>query len=660
MTESQSSSGPCAQGESYLATAATMPSEGTWKRERVRTQTLIEDSKASSLLGLIHETFVRAVLRRNRIGRLLALCPLLLSVHCLASWILGVSAISDLRPDDYSQNGVTLLTADNFEDFITSHKYVLVQFYAPWCGHCKQFRTEYIKAAQKLQERDPPIPFGVVDATVDTKLAELYGVRGYPTLKFFVSGKDMEYAGGRMWDNIVAWVDKKSGPILVHLKTAEEVNVFFDAKAKDATPSGSSAAIGGGIVVAFCDDPEKIETLEDVGVTFDDIFFGLAPNSLLRQVVDDATIARGQAVVDAESSVKNLPSVKITDGDVVYMRYPFDEGAAVAPIVTPDAISIKGQEEYWERVGDDIRFFIAVYSMPNVNVFTGENAALLFNDPRPMLVYFRDEGRGALASESHKDGIVTQQQLIEDSLHQLAVKYKQDFVVVLAGAEQPMDMRLMDYVSVDYEDLPCIRIVKDPTDGMVKYKLPIQLPDTESEDSDLNYLNNALAVTPSKIEDFCEDFLDARAAPHLKSQHAPSQNTRDQGQVFTLVGEEFLDTLKSSDVLVKFYAPWCGHCKKLEPLYRDLAAKYNVPDSTVLIAKFDATANDLPLEVEEVIQGYPTLKLYRRNDPEYHSVHYVGDRNLDTMIQFVEQYRSKDTDSPSEDAAAQEATKDEL
>ena len=41
-----------------------------------------------------------------------------------------------------------------------------------------------------------------------------------------------------MWDNIVAWVEKKAGPLLVKLETAEEVNVFFDEKSREATPSG--------------------------------------------------------------------------------------------------------------------------------------------------------------------------------------------------------------------------------------------------------------------------------------------------------------------------------------------------------------------------------------------------------------------------------------
>lgn len=119
-----------------------------------------------------------------------------------------VNTVSAIETDE----GVLVLTDENFDEELKKHDNLLVEFYAPWCGHCKKLAPEYAAAAEELGKKDPPMFVAKVDATEEKALAERFAVQGFPTLVFFKNGEKTEYTGGRTTDTIVAWVSKKSGP----------------------------------------------------------------------------------------------------------------------------------------------------------------------------------------------------------------------------------------------------------------------------------------------------------------------------------------------------------------------------------------------------------------------------------------------------------------
>lgn len=96
--------------------------------------------------------------------------------------------------------------------------------------------------------------------------------------------------------------------------------------------------------------------------------------------------------------------------------------------------------------------------------------------------------------------------------------------------------------------------------------------------------------------------MENKLEPFLKSEEIPESNDEP---VKVAVAKNFDDVVVNNgkDTLIEFYAPWCGHCKKLTPIYEELAQK--LANEDIAIVKMDATANDVPSTYD--VRGFPTL-----------------------------------------------------
>jgi protein disulfide-isomerase-like protein len=104
---------------------------------------------------------------------------------------------------------VNLLDDSSFDEFINTKKKVLVMFYAPWCGHCKNMKPAYVEAARDITSFVPGSYLAAVDATKATKLSERFKLQGFPTLKYFESGNfKFDYQGGRAKNDFVEFMRK--------------------------------------------------------------------------------------------------------------------------------------------------------------------------------------------------------------------------------------------------------------------------------------------------------------------------------------------------------------------------------------------------------------------------------------------------------------------
>nr|ACO10726.1 disulfide-isomerase A3 precursor [Caligus rogercresseyi] len=143
------------------------------------------------------------------------------------------------------------------------------------------------------------------------------------------------------------------------------------------------------------------------------------------------------------------------------------------------------------------------------------------------------------------------------------------------------------------------------------------------------------AFSMDALSKFLSDYKDGSLEPYMKSEALPDNS---KNAVKVVVGknfEELIGSEKTKDILIEFYAPWCGHCKKLTPIYDELGEA--MKDENVLIAKMDATANDVPPEFN--VRGFPTLFWIPAGGKP---VSYEGGREKIDFIQYIAKHATEE------------------
>uniref|UniRef100_A0A2P2L957 Thioredoxin domain-containing protein n=1 Tax=Rhizophora mucronata TaxID=61149 RepID=A0A2P2L957_RHIMU len=142
------------------------------------------------------------------------------------------SNLDPYKSPEVDEKDVVVLKEGNFSDFIGKNKFVMVEFYAPWCGHCQALAPEYAAVATELKSED--VVLAKVDAIEESELAQVYDVQGFPTVYFFVDGVHKPYPGQRTKDAIVTWIKKKTGPGIYNITTLDDAERVLTSESKVA------------------------------------------------------------------------------------------------------------------------------------------------------------------------------------------------------------------------------------------------------------------------------------------------------------------------------------------------------------------------------------------------------------------------------------------
>ncbi|NXJ80603.1 PDIA2 isomerase, partial [Trogon melanurus] len=131
------------------------------------------------------------------------------------------------------EDDVLVLHEHNFARALSEHRLLLVEFYAPWCGHCQRLAPAYAQAATTLRNESSPARLGKVDATAQVALASEFGITSYPMLKLFLDGNrthPLAYTGRMDAEGIVRWMQRRAGPSATLLQDTDTAAAFVSSQ----------------------------------------------------------------------------------------------------------------------------------------------------------------------------------------------------------------------------------------------------------------------------------------------------------------------------------------------------------------------------------------------------------------------------------------------
>jgi len=455
---------------------------------------------------------------------------------------------------------VTNLDHKTWADVVDKKDFTLVEFYAPWCGHCKSLAPEYKKLAESFVGNDN-VAIADFDCTGEGNdvIQNKYGIQGFPTIKLFKKGEEfLSYEGERKFEAIKAWLNKKTGPSVATLKNKDELDALIKKSDEEKT----------NLLVGFF-EKEDSESRKAFNAAADSKGF------------DDFAFAEIIALDDAAESTYGADATK---DDVVLFRHFDDKRLSSSDFANLQEWAIGEGYPLVEEIAKAYKRLSAGKAPVGV----------LFIDPKG-------------------DNEVTLKEINE-----VATKFKGK--IAFAHADGVQYAQYAKNLGVNTDSLPELVV----TDLQNRKNFPYKSTDNKLENEG--------------ISKWIQGILDGSVQPFLKSQPVPSKNDEP---VKVVVGKNFDEIVMddSKDVLLEFYAEWCGHCKKFAPEYEKLATK--VADiENLVIAKIDGSENDTPIQ----IQGFPTIVFFpkgKKSEP----ITFEGGRSAKDVYQFVKKHAVASKDS---------------
>ncbi|WCJ19331.1 Protein disulfide isomerase-like 1-4 [Euphorbia peplus] len=471
------------------------------------------------------------------------------------------------------EKDVIVLTGNNFTEFISRNRYVMVNFCIPFCSWCKKLTPEYAAAATILKSS---AVLAKVDCSEETKLGGEFRIHAYPTMYFFFGGDKtnfLELNKTRTRDAIVNWAHQKINNAVQNLTSIDEVERVLASNKL--------------LVLGFLDSlqGEDSEVLSAVAKQNIDVIFYQTSN---------ADVAK---LFHIEEPKMKRPALVMLERESEIHTY-FEGQFTVSEIAD----------------------FVSINKLPSFITLTKEDAPRILKNPMKQVWLFTPEYSLEVISVFKEVAKIFKGKLL--------------IVHVDTSEEGPRQGRQFSYEFGITEGAPTV-VAYDAV--MSKHHVHhgeltiIDIKSFAEEFLEDNFLDKSSTNTLVRLPVHPQPHPTLRISTTSTRWSKTPQVGADEKDVVVLTGNNFTEFIsRNRYVMVNFCAPFYSRCKKLAPEY---AAAAKILKSSAVLAKVD-DSEESQLGGEFRIDDYPTMYFFFGGD-QMNFYEFTQGRTRDAISNWV-------------------------
>ncbi|SBT41639.1 protein disulfide-isomerase, putative [Plasmodium ovale wallikeri] len=441
---------------------------------------------------------------------------------------------------------------NDFENILKDEeKFTLVVVYTHWC-HRSNLLLENLGKISDLLKYDSNVQIAKINAAMNSDIIDRLNVYSYPSLFMIKKDEIHKYNGVNSIKGILSWIYEHLDESVYEINSKEKLNMFLGLDEYNNS------------ILFFISKKEKdvkaIKELIEICTLTESTFCFYLKEQPIVNYFENTILSEKYHFNVKELENKDIYGILFKNDDFDQYFYLIDEHLNM--LYDPDFDR--------EIKIDQLTKWIQKKVEPLVIKFSEYYFSLLFSsDTVTLFILYND------INELNKTDII-----------KCAKKYK-NINFSLSGNTEIYEKRLLSELLIDNLKNPVMRITEFKNHINIPYKYKPQ--------------NDDMEINEKNIDDFIRGYTAEKKYFYRKSERSLPDEFNN-GYVKIIVADTYDEYIYNNDknVVVLYYAPWCGHCYKFEPVYREIgrrlklyASKFKDYDNNIVISKIDAVNNEI-------------------------------------------------------------------